>query len=97
MTLDQAFESLQHDVEFNARCTKEQLVSKIEFAQRELQRALDALKQDDRVLNSLGILQSVGSDIDRLAGVYDAQQKAISTVSLHTRWIKESLQEKEGK
>lgn len=92
MTLDMVLESLHHDMELSADATKGELISKIQFAQKELQRALDALKQDDRVTNSLGILQSLGADIDRLAGVYDAQQKAINSVSLHTRWIKEALE-----
>ena len=91
MTLDRILEALQYETQRTADSTKEQLISKIEFAQRELQRALDALKQDNRVSNPIGILQSLGSDIDRLAGTYHAQQEATKMVLLHSRWIKEEL------
>lgn len=71
--------------------TKDQLNMKLDWVIRTLERAKEELNSEKPILNSLGILQASGVDIDRLVGIYCKQQELYKTMEYRAERIKESV------
>lgn len=80
MKKDKLFNVLS-EARYSFESCKEDLVSKIEIAIGELQRALcDINMKDGGYPNPLGILQRTGQDVDRLAALFYDRKNYLETL-----------------
>ena len=80
--LARAFDRLQEKLAMDVAGTRENLIDRMRALAGDLQRAADRLAEDPANRpNSLGVVQGLGREVDRLCAVFAEQREHAATVA----------------
>ena len=91
MTVELTLEGLIASQEVMIQSTKGRLLEKMVWVRDQLNKAIVDLRDEDRVANSLGLLQASGPDIDRMMGTLATQKGVLDQTKLYVSWALNDL------